>query len=515
MTIKEVAKKALAKFKGSGYIFSPDEYYKAFCEEAKKAKIIIEDCNKVSKFLEKLDKRYKTIALNYRIQNLDEFIIFLINQLNRENPTKEKETLESLFLYTKRALDVIAVLPILKSKQIALKHLDILKPTLSKEEFNRLRNEWIDFLSTFDDKLIKKASIISGAKSEDVFKILDKLLQKFEQSTPEVSEYFIDTLINTLTPSYAPFMNDDIVELRKQIKSNPSFIFSQSFIKEIDFLTKKRIKLDKDELKKKLKDLDQIAERVSVKILNILTTSNNSSEKIKDISIEIQNWRHSDKFNFENLKEKLLTIAKSLDKEINSFSFSIKKEEEEIEKLRKRIAYLEGKVKELSEEVKTDFLTNVATKKALIEELKKQDSAYKRYKAIYSIVFFDIDFFKKVNDTYGHDAGDIILKSLGILFNRYARDVDTIGRFGGEEFVAILPHTQKEGAYKFAEKIRKIVEKTKFMYKKTRINITISSGVASRDEVNDYEELLKLADERLYLAKKNGRNRVCADDKCS
>jgi len=85
-----------------------------------------------------------------------------------------------------------------------------------------------------------------------------------------------------------------------------------------------------------------------------------------------------------------------------------------------------------------------------------------------------------------------------------------IGRFGGEEFVAILPSTEKEGAYRFAEKLRIIVEKTKFMYKNTRINVTISGGVASRDEVNSKEELLKFADERLYKAKRNGRNRICA-----
>ena len=159
-------------------------------------------------------------------------------------------------------------------------------------------------------------------------------------------------------------------------------------------------------------------------------------------------------------------------------------------------------------------MTNIANKKAIQEELKKQESAYNRYDRNYSIVFFDIDHFKNINDTYGHDAGDVILKSLGLIFRRYSRDVDTIGRFGGEEFVAILPNTDKEGAYKFAEKLREIISKTKFMYKKTRINVTVSAGVASRDEVNSSEELIKKADERLYLAKKNGRNRVCADDKC-
>jgi diguanylate cyclase len=512
MNLNEIAKETLLKFKNRGYIFTPKEYEEEFCKTAKKHKVIIEDCNKISKYISKLNKKYQIIAKNYNIKNLDDLILFLIHHLNRENPQKDKENLEELFLYTKRALDVIIILPFLKSRKIALKHLNYLKPNLSKEEFFRLRNEWIEFLDSFDDKIIKKAKQISDAKTEDAIEIIQKLLEKLEE-TP-TNELLIDSIIYTLTPSYAPFMNDEVAILKKQIKENPSFILSKAFAEDLKILTDKRIKLDKEELKKKIKDLDQIAERLSIKILRILKKTDDSSNEIKNITIEIKNWRKDDKEDFETIKEKLLNIANSIDKELNNFSNDIKKEDDEIKKLKEKIKYLEGKVKKLSQEVKTDHLTNIANKKALEEELKKQESAYKRYNTIYSIAFFDIDHFKNVNDTYGHDAGDVILKSLGLLFRRYVRDVDTIGRFGGEEFIAILPHTDKKGAYAFAEKIRKIVENTKFIYKNTRIPITISGGVAERAEVNSKEEVLKKADERLFLAKKYGRNRVCAEDKC-
>ena len=97
---------------------------------------------------------------------------------------------------------------------------------------------------------------------------------------------------------------------------------------------------------------------------------------------------------------------------------------------------------------------------------------------------------------------------MGLLLKRYTRDIDLIGRYGGEEFIAILPNTNKDGAFKFADKIRNIIKNTKFMYKNTRINVTISGGVAERKEVNSKEELLKLADDRLYKAKKSGRDKV-------
>ncbi len=512
MTIKDIAKKALAKFKDSGYVFTPDEYKKVFCSEAKKAKVIIKDCNKVAEYIAKLDKKYQLIAKNYNIKNIDELIVFLINYLNREDASREKENLENIFLYTKRALDVIAVLPIVKSKTIAIKHLDFLKPKMEKEEFDKLRSEWMDFLSEFDASVVKKGARVAGVKSEDALEVIDALIKKFEEN-PEL-DFLVDSLIYALTPSYAPFMSNEVAILKKQIKEDSSFILSKAFAEDLKILTEKRIRLDKEELKRKLKDLDQIAERLSIKILRILEKTDSSSYEIKNITKELQNWR-KDEGDFETIKEKLLAIATSIDKELNVFSEEMKKEDKEIEQLRQKVQFLEGKLKQLSKEVKTDFLTNIANKKAVMEELQKQESVFKRYGTNYSIVFFDIDHFKNINDTYGHDAGDVILKSLGLLFKRYARDIDMIGRFGGEEFVAILPNTDKEGAYKFAEKLRQIIQKTKFMYKKTRINVTVSGGVAARNETNSSEETLKLADKRLYLAKKNGRNRICAEDECS
>jgi len=511
MTLKDIAKKSLAHFKNKSYIFTPSEYEEVFCKIAKQSGVIVEDCNKVAKFIAKLDKKYQVIAKNYNIKNLDELIVFLINYLNRENADKEKENLNQLFLYAKRALDVIAVLPIVKSQTTAIKHLDFLKPYMEKEEFEKLRGEWIAFLGEFDDSVVKKGAKVAGINSKDALEVIDALIKKVENNEVDLS-HLVDAIIYTLTPSYAPFMSDEIVALKKQIKTDPNIFLTKAFADDLVFLTNKRIKLDKEELKKKLKDLDQIAERLSIKILKILQKSGDSSNRIKNIKTELQNWRQDE--DFESIKEKLLVIATSLDKEIDDFMVEVKKEDEEIEKLKAKIRSLEKKVKKLSKEVKTDFLTNIANKKALQEELKKQESSFKRYNTNYSVVFFDIDHFKNINDTYGHDAGDVILKSLGLLFRRYARDVDMIGRFGGEEFVAILPNTPKDGAYRFAEKLREIIEKTKFMYKKTRIKVTVSAGVASRDEVNSKEELLKKADERLYLAKKNGRNRVCAEDSC-
>ncbi|WP_457561229.1 diguanylate cyclase [Caminibacter sp.] len=509
MTIKDIAKKTLNYFKERGYVFTPAEYQEIFCKIAKRNGVIVEDCNKVAKYLARLDGRYRAIAGNYNIKNLDELLMFLISYLNREDISKEKESIDNLFMYVKRALDVISVLPVVKSKKTALKHLEIIRPYLCKEEFEKLRSDWVEFLDNFDSSIIRRGAAYAGIKSEDALEIIEALIKQLDEG-PDLS-HLVDSIIYTLTPSYAPFMNDDVAALKREMKEDPSVILTQAFAQDLRILTDKRIKIDKEELKRKLKDLDQIAERLSIKILRVLQKSDSSASEIKGIKIELENWRFEETGDFETVKTKLLNIATSLDKEIDTFVDEMKKEDEEIEHLKQKIKILEKKVKKLSKEVKTDFLTNIANKKALIEELIRQESAYKRYGTNYSVVFFDIDHFKNINDTYGHDAGDVILRSLGLLFRRYARDVDMIGRFGGEEFVAILPNTDKEGAYLFAEKLRAIIEKTKFMYKSTRIKVTVSAGVASRNEVSSYEQVLKLADNRLYKAKKSGRNRVCKD----
>jgi diguanylate cyclase len=503
MTIKQISKRALAAFKNKNYIFTPDEYQEVFCKEAKKANIIFEDCNKVANLIQKLDKKYQKILSSYRINTLSELVIFLINNLNRENVDETKEFSNELFTYTKRVLQVIDMFPS-KAKYIASKHINLLKPYLKPDEIAKLRNEWLDFMTTYDDKNFQLYKKRCHLMDDDILEMLPKL-EKCLAKEEDFSE-LVDAIIFSLTPSYASFMDDEIAVLNKQLKKDPSLITALNMAEEIKILTKRRIKKDKEELKKKFIDIDKITETLSRKIVSLLKNTNTSEEAIKVISKDLEKINTND--NFEIVKDKLITIANGLDKEIQKFSADIKKDNIEILTLKKRIEILENELQKAKKEAKTDALTNMFNKKALNDELLKQESYYKRFKRIYSIIFFDIDHFKNVNDTYGHEAGDIILKNVGLILNRYSRDIDIVGRFGGEEFVIIAPETEKEGGYKFADKLRKIIKKTKFMYKNTRINITISAGVAERGETNSMEETLELADKRLYKAKNSGRDRV-------
>ncbi len=121
---------------------------------------------------------------------------------------------------------------------------------------------------------------------------------------------------------------------------------------------------------------------------------------------------------------------------------------------------------------------------------------------------FDVDYFKKFNDTYGHDAGDYILRNLASVVKSNIRHMDMLIRYGGEEFLILAPESTNEEAFAIAERIRQEIEKTDFFYEEKNLRITISLGVASYRHALSPEEFIKLADSALYLAKKGGRNKT-------
>jgi two-component system cell cycle response regulator len=156
-----------------------------------------------------------------------------------------------------------------------------------------------------------------------------------------------------------------------------------------------------------------------------------------------------------------------------------------------------------------DGLTNLFNKRYFIEALDKEVARARRYKRPLSLIMFDIDFFKSVNDTYGHLAGDHILKELGELLKSRVRREEIVARYGGEELVILLPETDKDGAVMVAEQMRDKVENHVFLFANKKIKITVSGGVAEVMESDyDFNELIAYTDERLYVAKKAGRNKV-------
>lgn len=160
-----------------------------------------------------------------------------------------------------------------------------------------------------------------------------------------------------------------------------------------------------------------------------------------------------------------------------------------------------------------DGLTGIFNRRFLETRLNEEFNRHKRYGGIFSIIMFDIDFFKRVNDTYGHQCGDFILKSISSRASSLIRNVDFLSRYGGEEFCCLLPETGIPAALTVAERFRSAIEKQENNFDGNVIKVTISLGVAEfSKDLESATMLIKKADEALYRAKKEGRNKVVVMD---
>lgn len=161
-----------------------------------------------------------------------------------------------------------------------------------------------------------------------------------------------------------------------------------------------------------------------------------------------------------------------------------------------------------------DGLTRVYNKRHFDEALTKEFDYNRRNHSGLALVLFDIDHFKAVNDSYGHPAGDYILKHLAGLIEHEARGYDLFARVGGEEFVFMLRGADAQAAVALAERVRTTVENFTFHYDELELKVTISLGVAvwsGDDSISSPEQLVEAADKQLYAAKNGGRNRVCCN----
>lgn len=157
----------------------------------------------------------------------------------------------------------------------------------------------------------------------------------------------------------------------------------------------------------------------------------------------------------------------------------------------------------------SDGLTQIHNKRFFLEFLEREMGRCHRYNRSLSLIMFDIDHFKQINDTNGHLAGDYVLRELSATIKPRVRKEECFARYGGEEFAVVMPEAGGSNALKFAEKIRKLVEDHQFTFENKLIRVTVSVGVADlTGDITEPLQFIKLADTNLYKAKKTGRNRV-------
>ncbi|NRA25098.1 MAG: GGDEF domain-containing protein, partial [Oleispira sp.] len=153
-------------------------------------------------------------------------------------------------------------------------------------------------------------------------------------------------------------------------------------------------------------------------------------------------------------------------------------------------------------------LTGLPNRESYQQRIVQEIHRIERYGGSLSLMVCDIDLFKRINDNYGHLAGDKVLKIIARSLQSNLRDSDFIARFGGEEFIVLMPETSAEEAKFVADKLRKKIEESPFNFKKEPVQITISFGISEFSQGESLEEVFQRADKALYKAKENGRNQV-------
>ena len=509
MTINQIIKRAFERLKKEDKQLTPEFYQEAFCKEAKAAGIVVEDCNQVEKFTKKLDKSLQNELKQYHVKTLSELITFFIAKLNRTNPAEANAQNSALNVLLKRILQTIASMHNAQLSALSTKSIKDLDLISDASQIEKIKDNWIDFLTTYDDSFFDVLKPFGKVNKHDIKTTIENLkLDAAQTSSQDEYQNLALLFVASLSPSIASSVNDKLANISDEVRNNPQSLNTKAMMDTIKEAIKIRISLDKSHIKKMLVSLDAVLEKLSTQVLTLIEKTDHSGQEIAKIKKNLESLELEQGDDFKSAHKKLYTIASSLEEETQLLGSELKEHNQEVTQMEKKIKELENELLVAQKASREDALTKLYNKRALDEFLEIREGEFKRHKKPYSVVFFDIDLFKNVNDTYGHDAGDIILKGFAQIFKKIARNVDIVGRYGGEEFLAILSETDHKGVQIFAEKVREKLEISRFVHDGRKLQVTISGGVAYREAFPSVSAMMKAADDKLYQAKENGRNQI-------
>ncbi len=248
-------------------------------------------------------------------------------------------------------------------------------------------------------------------------------------------------------------------------------------------------------------------------LINGQALNNAVEEQVSGLASTIQQAVELDDLK-QNVQDRLEQIRRHMDAYREEEERRIRTADEQMQFLNQRLHGLEeeadalrSRIQEQRQRALRDTLTGINNRLAFDERLDQEYSRWKRFREPVSLTIWDVDRFKHINDTYGHQVGDRVLAAIAKLLASHIREADFIARYGGEEFVIVMPGTGAEDALAVAEKLRDKIATSQFQYAGTPVAVTVSCGIAEFSEGSNPERLFEAADRALYQAKEQGRNR--------
>ncbi|MGB9755851.1 MAG: GGDEF domain-containing protein [Desulfurella sp.] len=441
-------------------------------------------------------------------------------------------------------------LKLLKTEDLTIndtiqKYINLIKSVKDEDSMNKLRENIVNFSIKYGDYIDNKKkqtdylikSIINTLsqiskdydpskhwqdsfqnikellKSEITYSVLENIntiLKNLMFSTKdtkelvykELAEIIFSTLDIAGDDEKAVSYKKELLAIKKEIYFNSSLLNTFSIRESIKKLIEKKEKIE-DEYFNQLQDKLKQAVKALTYVMNAFTKDiNNYGDIFQNHIDQIDNLVNIENIDVDNMSKKLIGIALKIKESTVTMNQRIKSLNDSIEKSRQAIEDLQKRLKEAQENLIIDPLTKVYNRRGLWHFLEHEIEKAGRYRKDLSIIMCDLDKFSEINNTYGHQVGDKVLEAFALTAKSLSRSSDIITRYGGEEFLILVPESNIEQAYQFAEKIRKETEKLKFKYKDKEFHITISLGVAQFRQEDTIETLIERADKALYEAKK-------------
>ncbi len=246
-------------------------------------------------------------------------------------------------------------------------------------------------------------------------------------------------------------------------------------------------------------------ERIKKKVLEIATN-------IKDITEDVEKKLEESSSEYDNSLKNLDFYGDKVDKniinELERIRYINQSLKDELESARRVLERQRKAIEDIKELSLRDQLTGLYMRRRMKDILEDLLYNFNRYKKIFSIIMIDIDDFKVINDTYGHLAGDEVLKTIASVLKRYTRQSDISFRYGGDEFIVLLPETQLEDALVVAEKIRKKIASVRFKKNGMEFTCSVSLGVTQVKEEDSVESIFERVDEALYMTKRSSKGEI-------
>ena len=372
------------------------------------------------------------------------------------------------------------------------------------------------------EECIQFKMLISQLSSEEQKEIKEKRIETMEDMIPillnRVAKKNVKTLAGLLTESATPSINvsldESLAKFTIKIDNSPELIFEEDIQKEMQKFINQRFEADRKVVQQKTADIAKLVTLMGQYLNDAIQSSSKGSSNLNSIKDEIEafNIEGDGLQELSDLQSKLISAAVSIESEMNEVGKKLNTGQSHVKELEHKIESLEEQLEHAKKESSTDHLTNLLTRRAYNKEAEQIEKDFERVRSHYAIIFFDIDFFKKINDTYGHDAGDVVLSTFAKILKSQTRDIDILARYGGEEFVALIKYQKIDEVTSYVERIKKIIGDNKFKYQDKKIQITFSAGITLRVDHMTYASAIQKADVLLYEAKENGRDQIRLED---